>query len=84
VEAVLTLEDAPSAQNVFVRYIITANFIDTRANNAVLVPYSIQGREGHTTPPNAENRALLAAERKIGEEYSALLNDYLSRLLPKK
>jgi hypothetical protein len=83
VEATLTLEDAPSAQNVFVRYIITANFIDTNGN-AVLVPYSINGREGHSSPQNAVNRTLTAAENRIGTEYSALLNDYLSRLLPKK
>jgi hypothetical protein len=83
VNAELSLEEAPSTQNVFIRYTLTANFIDTNGN-AVLVPYSIQGREGHSTLPNAENRALTAAERKIGEEYPALLNDYLSRLLTKK
>jgi hypothetical protein len=83
VEAELSLEEAPSTQYVYVRYIITANFIDSNGN-AVMVPYSINGREGHSSLPNAENRALTAAERKIGEEYSALLNDYLSRLLPKK
>jgi hypothetical protein len=83
VEAELSLEEAPSTQYVFVRYIITANFTDSNGN-AVLIPYSITGREGHSSLPNAENRALIAAENKIGVEYSELLNDYLSRLLPKK
>jgi hypothetical protein len=83
VEAELSLSDAPSAQNIFVRYELTANFIDS-AGNAVLVPYSINGREGHSSLPNAENRAITAVENKIGAEYSPLLNDYLSRLLPKK
>jgi 23S rRNA maturation mini-RNase III len=85
VEAELTLEEAPSTQNVFVRYTLTANFIDARANNAVLIPYDlITGREGHSSLPNAENRALTTVERKIDEEYAERLNDYLSRLLPKK
>ena len=85
VEAELNLSEArfPNQQNKFIRYEVAAHLVDT-AENAALVPYTINGREGHITLVEAENRAIAAAERKIGEEYQALLSDYLSRLLPKK
>jgi hypothetical protein len=70
-------------QNKFTRIEITANLTDTSLN-AVLLPYNFNSREGHITQSEAENRAYTAAERKINEEYSKLLNDYLSQLLPKK
>ena len=81
VAAEVNLSEAPSAQNIFVRYEINANFIDTDGNR-VLVPYNISGREGHTSLANAENRVFSAAEKTIAEGFSQALNDYFSRLLP--
>jgi len=73
----------PGNQNVFSRIELTANFTDT-SNNQVLFPYSFISREGHTTQAEADNRCILAAERNIGEQFAALLSDYLTQLKPKK
>jgi hypothetical protein len=73
--------DLPNQTNKFVRYTINANLTDTRTGN-ILLPYSITGREGHISTAEAENRAVAAAERKINENYRAVLADYLSALLP--
>jgi hypothetical protein len=85
VEAELHLSEVkfPNQQNKFARYELAANLMDSGANTALL-PYTINGREGHTTLAEAENRALAAAERKIGEEYARLVSDHLSRLLPRR
>jgi hypothetical protein len=50
----------------------------------VLVPFAFSSREGHTSQAEADNRAYAVAERKIKAEYAALLDGYLSGLLPKK
>jgi len=78
----LTEASLPNQQNVFVRYIVDINLVDT-ADNSVLFPCSFNGREGHVTRPEAEERAFRAAENKITEEYGKLLRDYLSLLLPR-
>jgi hypothetical protein len=67
--------------NKFVRYVINANLTDTR-DNSVLFPFTINGREGHLTLPEAENRAIVGAEKKITDTYSQELSVYLSKLLP--
>jgi hypothetical protein len=75
--------DFPNNNNKFARIELGANLTDTSVKS-VLLPYNFNGREGHSTQAEAENRAYTAAERKINEEYSGLLNNYLSQLLPKK
>ena len=69
--------------NKFSRIEVTADLTDTTART-VLVPYNFNLREGHTSQAEADNRTVLAAERKINEEYAKMLNEYLSQLLPKK
>jgi len=69
--------------NKFARMELSANLTDTSLGS-VLLPYSYNNREGHTSLPEAENRLYLTAERKIDEEYTRLLSNYLSQLLPKK
>jgi len=69
--------------NKFTRIELTADLTDTSVN-AVLLPFNFTSREGHATQSEADNRAYVAAERKINEEYPQLLSDYLSQLLPKK
>jgi hypothetical protein len=83
-EAELFLSEVrlPNQENKFARYEIAANLVEAQTKTA-LAPYTINGREGHTTLAEAENRALAAAERKIGEEYQSLLSASLTRLLPK-
>jgi hypothetical protein len=75
--------DLPSNPNKFVRIELSANLTDTSVKS-VLLPYNFNNREGHTSVSEAENRAFMAAERKINEEYKNLLSDYLNQLLPKK
>jgi hypothetical protein len=75
--------DLPTNPNKFARIELSANLTDS-GTRSVLLPYNFNAREGHTTASEAENRAYMAAERKINEEYKALLSEYLSHLLPKK
>jgi hypothetical protein len=70
-------------QNKFARYVVDANLTDS-AEGIVLLPYNINGREGHLTLSEAENRAIAAAERRINDTYGKVLSDYLSTLLPAK
>jgi hypothetical protein len=81
----LTLSEVQLAnpQNKFARYVVDAKLIDT-ADSAVLLPFNINGREGHLNLSEAENRAVSAAEKKINETYGPILSEYLSTLLPKK
>jgi hypothetical protein len=84
-DAAVTLEpvDLAGNQNKFTRITLKANLVDTRLN-VVLLPYDFNGREGHVSQAEADNRAYAAAERRINEEYAALLADFLSRLLPER
>jgi hypothetical protein len=74
--------DLPDNPNKFARIELAANLTDTR-ENLVLLPYNFNSREGHVSQSEAENRCVAVAERKINEEYAALLTDYLSSLIPK-
>lgn len=77
----LSLSEASLAANPnkFARYTVDAKLTDT-ASDTVLLPYSINGREGHATLPEAENRAVRAAEGKIRETYSTELSDFMAKL----
>ena len=83
VDITISPVDYPNNPNKFARIELGANLTDTSVNS-VLLPYNFNSREGHTTASEAENRAYMAAERKINEEYKNLLSDYLNQLLPKK
>jgi hypothetical protein len=83
VDASFSPVEMANQNNKFVRYIIDANLTDTGTGN-ILLPYNINGREGHLNLPEAENRAVAAAEKKINENYGTVLSDYLSSLLPAK
>ncbi|MDR1985958.1 MAG: LPP20 family lipoprotein [Treponema sp.] len=73
--------EMPNQQNKFTRYAIEAHLIDTR-DASVLLPFNISGREGHISLSEAENRAVVAAEKKINDTYGTVLSDYLASLLP--
>jgi len=79
----LTPVRLPDNANFFSRIELSANLTDTNLN-LVLLPLNFSSREGQTSAAEAETRAIAAAERYINEQYSALLTEYLSRLLPKK
>ncbi|MDR0721613.1 MAG: LPP20 family lipoprotein [Treponema sp.] len=73
--------ELPNQQNKFTRYAIEANLIDTR-DASVLLPFNINGREGHISFSEAENRAVVAAEKKINDTYGTVLSNYLASVLP--
>jgi hypothetical protein len=75
--------DLPNQQNKFVRYVVDANLTDA-ASGSILLPYNINGREGHLNISEAENRAAAAVEKRIGAEYENALKAYLDGLLPSK
>ena len=77
----LTLTEEPSSQNVYARYIISANFIDTKTKQGIIPVYNINSREGHADLPRAQNRAIAAAEKRIDDEYAQMLRENFSALL---
>jgi hypothetical protein len=74
--------DLPNQRNIFVRYNIEARLTDTAEGGAILLPYNANGREGHLTQSEAEERAMGAAEKKIANEFALSMQEYLSTLLP--
>jgi len=68
----------PNNPSKFVRYVVDANLIDT-TTDTVLFPYNVNDREGHSTLPEAENRAIMAAEKKINAEYMDAMGVFLSK-----
>jgi len=64
-----------------VRYTLNANFVDTTTNQ-VLVPFSVTNREGHRNVTEAENRAFVVMERRVVDEYSKLVKDFVTSLKP--
>jgi hypothetical protein len=84
-QAALTMEEVffSNQQNKFTRYVVDANLTDT-LGNTVLLPFTINGREGHLSLAEAENRAVTMAERRIKESYGQALSEYLTTRLPGK
>jgi hypothetical protein len=80
----LTPADFPNQPNKFIRFTVDANLTDTVEGNSVLFPFNKTGREGHVNIPEAENRALREAEKRIEEDYPPALSAYLAELLPSR
>jgi hypothetical protein len=76
--------DLPEQRNKFVRFTVDANLTDTAEGNSVLFPFNRTGREGHISIPEAENRALREAEKRIEADYPPALAEYLAELLPSR
>lgn len=76
----LSLSEAnlPKNPNKFARYLVEANLVDASTKTA-LVPYSTNGREGHSSIEEAENRAVRAADHKIREEFSTAFSQFLEK-----
>jgi uncharacterized lipoprotein YajG len=68
VELILTQLDTPNIPVKFVKYVVNANLTDTNSN-VVIIPFMINGREGHATFPMAENRVVTQAAKKIISEF---------------
>lgn len=70
----------PKNQNKFTRYVVDAKLTDT-TTSMVIFPYSVNGREGHATQEEANNRAIRTAEKKIEDDYKDQFEDFLSQLI---
>ena len=70
----------PNPQYKFVRYQVNGNLMDTAEEDSILLSYADSGREGHLSLPEAEERALRAAEQKIPAAFENTLRNYLSGL----
>jgi hypothetical protein len=83
-EAAVSITDAdlPQNPNVFVRYLVEAQFRDL-AGGQTLFPFSINGREGHATRSEAVNRALRVAAERIRDEFGRAFADYLAQISPR-
>jgi len=69
--------------NKFCRITVSAELIEN-SSDSVLLPFNFADRAGHISYPEAQNRAILQAERIIGEKYPAAFKEYLDGLLPKR
>ena len=78
----LTEADMPNQPNVFIRWVVDVNLMDTR-DNSIIFPFSFNGREGHINHSEAEERVLRVAESRIADEYGRNLRDHLALLLPR-
>jgi hypothetical protein len=77
-EVVMSFIPAPRTAYSNTRYTVEAVLKDTRTG-AELFSYSVADRESHPgTQAEADNRALAGAERKITEEFPAVLREYLN------
>jgi hypothetical protein len=74
--------DLPNNPNYFSRIEMEANLRDTHLG-LVLLPHPFASREGHTSQSEAENRAIMAAERNINNEFTIRLQEYLTSLYPR-
>jgi hypothetical protein len=77
-EAAVTM--TPAARNMYfnTRYTVDAVLRDT-LTGAELFTYNTANRESHTaSQADADNRAIIGAERKIAEEFPEILQEYLS------
>jgi hypothetical protein len=77
---IATISIAPATQNRYynTRYNVDAVLKDTRSG-AELFPFNITNRESHPgSQEEANNRAVIGAERKVKEEFPGILQDYLN------
>ncbi|MCL2801562.1 MAG: LPP20 family lipoprotein [Treponema sp.] len=81
VNIVLSPVTLPANPNNFSRIEISAELMDTANNNVILIPFNFNSREGHVSQTEADNRAIAAAERNIGEAFALRLEDYLTKLI---
>ena len=76
VNITITQLNTPNTPNIeFVRIELIANLLDSTGR--ILLPYTINWREGHFTQEGAEERVYRRAVMKINEEYKNLLEDII-------
>ncbi|MCL2042516.1 MAG: LPP20 family lipoprotein [Treponema sp.] len=82
-EVTISMEESvfPGNPNLFVRFTVSADLVEN-ATDTVLLSFNFTDREGHTTLPQAENRAFILMERIVNERYASLFKEYLAALMP--
>ncbi|MDR2784926.1 MAG: LPP20 family lipoprotein [Treponema sp.] len=75
--------DLPNQPNKFSRFVLNAELIDGNTKVA-LFPFNINGREGHISQSEANQRAIRTAESRVKQDYGKVLQDYLSGSLSLK
>ncbi|GHV70751.1 hypothetical protein AGMMS49928_19730 [Spirochaetia bacterium] len=70
----------PGNNNKFTTWVVDAQLTD-KTSGQVLIPYNINGREGHASQDNADRFAINAAEKKVKEDYLEVLTEYLESAL---
>jgi hypothetical protein len=76
-EVAVTMEPATSGRYFNTRYTVNAALKDTQTK-ADLFTYSAANREAHpASQAEADNRAVIGAEKKIEEEFPEVLQEYL-------
>jgi hypothetical protein len=77
IEVTMSASPAPRTAYFNTRYTVDAALIDT-STGAELFTFNIADRESHSAgQEEADNRALIGAQRKIAEGFPAALRDYL-------
>ena len=80
VNVTLTPVEITNNPNIWSRIEVSANLMDS-LSLSILLPYNFNSREGHTSQGEADNRAIIVAERRINDEYPGILNDFISNLV---
>ena len=75
-ELILSPMQSDTADFLFTAFTLHADLVDT-ATNSILLPLSLEGKEGHTNQIGADTRALRTAERQLKDAYTKSLNKYL-------
>ena len=76
IEADVEFMDVPSERNKYVRYVFNAALKEV-SSGKILLPYSENKREGHTSASEAQQKALRTLEKSIVENYSQAFVNYL-------
>ncbi len=76
IDADVEFMDVPSERNKYVRYVFNADLKEA-ASGKILLPYSENKREGHTSVSEAQQRAIRTLEKSILENYSKAFVNYL-------
>ncbi len=79
IEADVEFMEVPSERNKYVRYVFNASLKEV-SSGKILLPYSENKREGHTSASEAQQRALRTLEQSISENYAQAFVDYLKKV----
>ncbi|MCL2206440.1 MAG: LPP20 family lipoprotein [Treponema sp.] len=71
----------PGSPHQFVRFELVGALEDTAMGNSVMFSFFANGREGHLTQSEAEERAIRQAERRIAEAFTPSFHAYLDNLV---